>query len=445
MLTDAALEKFLIIDGHSLLYRAFYALPPLTSRRGEHTGAVFGFTNMLFKLLEDEKPAYIAVAFDPPTPSFRATIDPDYKAQREAMPQELAEQFSRTRQVLEAMNIAVFMVDNYEADDVIGTLAGSFQAEEHQVVVVTGDADLLQLISGSVKVLLTKRGISQTEAFDQALLQETYGLTPQQFTYYKALKGDPSDNIPGVPGIGDKTALALLHQYGDIENIYQNIDELKGRVKKNLLDYREQLERGLDLVTLRCDLDLDLNFEELRLSAPNFDKLLALFGELEFNNLARRVESAAGGTSEAKTVKPQATELKSLKELKEKLDLLNPGQALSLRFAQGQVRPHFKQPLKVVGIAAEGQGAYYYLAAGRAKEGAQILKWLQELAGRGTKLFIHDYKEFCHLFFNEKINPPAVAFDTLLAAYLIDSASGRYSLSALLQRYLGLETEEGAA
>jgi len=187
------------------LYRAFYALPPLQNRRGEHTNAVYGFTNMLFKLLEEEKPDYIAVAFDPPKPSFRVRIDESYKAQREKMPQELGEQIGRTRQILEAMHIPVFVVDDFEADDVIGSLADIFVERGHSVTVVSGDADLLQLIGDNITVMLTKKGISQMQRYDRNLLKESYGMTPEQFIDYKALKGDPSDNIAGVPGIGDKT------------------------------------------------------------------------------------------------------------------------------------------------------------------------------------------------------------------------------------------------
>jgi len=256
-LTSAEPGKFVVIDGNSLLYRAFYALPPMQTRRGEHTNAVYGFLNMLLRLIEEEKPAYIAVAFDPPKPSFRVRIDASYKAQREKTPPELAEQFQKTREILGAMRIPVFVVDDYEADDVIGSLADLFADLSHPVTVITGDADLLQLIGGPITVVLTKKGISQMERYDSANLKDHYGLTPEQFIEFKALKGDPSDNIPGVPGIGDKTARSLLEEYGTIDNIYEHIGELKGKMAANLAEYRDQLYTGRDLVTLRRDVSLD--------------------------------------------------------------------------------------------------------------------------------------------------------------------------------------------
>lgn len=439
-------KKFLVIDGHSLLYRAFYALPPLVSRRGEHTGAVFGFTNMLFKLLEAEAPDYVAVAFDPPGPSFRAEIDPAYKAQREAMPQELAEQVARTNQILEAMQIPVFTVERYEADDVIGTLADHFSAKKMQVMVVTGDADLLQLASEKVTVMLTKKGISQMESYDEEGLLEAYGLTPQQFISFKALKGDPSDNIPGVPGIGEKTALNLLHQYGSIENIYQNLDKIKGRAGKNLEAYREELKTGLELVTLKRGLDLDLKGKDCLYREPDYEKLLALFGELGFNNLARRLQEAAGGVVSTSSENLEAKKLKGLKELKKMLDQAAEGDFLSLRFKTKEGRPHFAQPLLTLAFAFEKQSAYYCLPEeGAAKESAKIFKWLKELEERGLKFYVHDYKELCHLFLNENLAPPKKVFDTHLSAYLLETAAGRFTLPALLQRHLGLEVPEPQA
>jgi len=223
-LTASSINKFVIIDGNSLLYRAFYALPLLQNRRGEHTNAVYGFTTMLLKLIEEEKPDYIAVAFDPPTPTFRSRIDESYKAQREKAPPELGEQILRTRQILETMGIPVYEVEDFEADDVIGTLADHVTEQGHAVTVVSGDGDLLQMIGERITVMLTKKGITRMERYDCDRLKEEYGLEPQQVIDYKALKGDASDNIPGVPGIGEKTARSLIEEYENLENIYNNID-----------------------------------------------------------------------------------------------------------------------------------------------------------------------------------------------------------------------------
>jgi len=438
-------QKFVVIDGNSLLYRAFYALPPLQNRRGEHTNAVYGFTNMLFKLLDTEKPDYIAVAFDPAKPSFRVRIDASYKAQREKMPSELAEQITRTREILEAMHIPVFIVDDYEADDVIGSLAEYFTSKGLQVTVVSGDADLLQLVGDQVTVLLTKKGISQMERYNRAQLKEAYGLTPDQFIDYKALKGDSSDNIPGVPGIGDKTARTLLYEYGDIKNIYENIDSIKGRAAQNLADYREQLETGKDLVTLRCDINLGCSEEECRYREPDREKLLSIFTELDFNNLAGRIKASAGGKTDSRPEQPEAVELKSLSELQQQLEQVEKGETLALRFEQEEGRPAWQQPLTVVALARNDQKAYYYVISDAVHESPKIIEWIKKLEKRQVKLLIHDAKQFCHLFLCQGPELPTITFDTLLGAYLVDPAAGRYNLPDLLQRYLGLEIPEQSA
>ncbi len=440
-MTSSIDEKFIVIDGNSLLYRAFYALPPLQNRRGEHTNAVYGFTNMLFKLLEEEKPDYIAVAFDPPKPSFRVRIDDSYKAQREKTPQELAEQFGRMRDILKAMRIPVFVVDDYEADDVIGTLADIFATRGRLVTVVSGDADLLQLVGEKITVMLTKKGISRMERYDLGLLKETYSLTPEQFIDYKALKGDPSDNIPGVPGIGDKTARSLLVEYGTIEQLYENIDKLKGRVAQNLNDYREQLYRGRDLVTLRRDVAFDFDEKLCQYSEPDYNQLIDLFNELEFKNLAARLKKQAGGTAPENSEAPEAEMLKSAKELESYLAGLEDGSSLSIAFQQAPGRPYWHQPLTVLAMASSGDNACYINPEGDGLNSAKVVKKLSTLHQRGISLLVHGAKQCCHLFLEHNSTMPAISFDTYLAAYLVDPALGRYDLPDLLHRYRGFEIQ----
>ncbi len=437
-MTSTAGQKFIVIDGNSLLYRAFYALPPLQNRRGEHTNAIYGFTNMLYKLLDEEKPEYLAVAFDPPRPSFRVRIDETYKAQREKTPQELAEQMDRVRQILRAMRIPVFVIDDYEADDVIGTLADLFTARGNTVTVVSGDADLLQLVDDRVTVMLTRKGISLMEKYDPLLLREAYGMTAEQFIDYKALKGDPSDNIPGVPGIGDKTARQLLSEYGSIENIYKNLDQLKGRVRKNLSEYREQLERGRELVTLRRDVPLPFNLEEFKYEEPDHEELLSLYEELEFKNLANRLKE--NSESEPLSSKPdfKAKKLESNKELEQFLNSVDQGTVLAACFELEEGRPYWKQGLTILTLAAQKEEAFYLIL----RDGFDRKKALEALAAlrnRQVKLLIHDAKLFNHLFMQYGLNGPSIHFDTQLAAYLVDPASGPYRLADLHQRYLGLD------
>lgn len=435
-MTSIRKEKFIVIDGNSLLYRAFFALPPLQSRRGEHTNAVYGFTNMLFRLLDQEEPDYLAVAFDPPGPTFRTQIDQNYKAQREKTPDELAEQIGRTKQILEAMKIPVFEVANYEADDVIGTLADQFTGSGKTVTVVSGDADLLQLVGENITVMLTKKGISRMEKYDPALLREEYGMTPEQFIEYKALKGDPSDNIPGVPGIGDKTARRLLSEYGSIENIYKNLDQFKGKMALNLDQFRKQLYTGKDLVTLRRD--VELHYEEVccRYQEPDREQLLALFDELEFKNLAARFEDKENGGGDTPSA-PPAIALGDLKELTAFLEQFKEGNSLALRFILQPGRPYWRSPLLMLAVASASGNAVYLAFNEKGPNPSRVLGLLGELADRGVSLYVHEAKLYHHLFLNHGLNAKPPAFDTHLAAYLADPAAGRYSLADLAQRNLG--------
>ena len=217
-------DKFLIIDGSSLIHRAFFALPPLTNRKGQHTGAVYGFLRMFHKLLQDVQPRWVAAAFDKSRKTFRSKLFADYKGQRKPTPPELKEQFPLCMEVLQTMGIPALELDDYEADDIIGTFAKKADPAV-EVYIVTGDRDELQLIDGRTRVMYTKKGISDIKLYDEAAFAEDYeGLAPLQLIDLKGLMGDTSDNIPGVPGVGPKTALKLIAEYGSVENVLANVD-----------------------------------------------------------------------------------------------------------------------------------------------------------------------------------------------------------------------------
>ena len=227
-------KKFLIIDGSSLVYRAFFALPLLQTKQGLYTNAVYGFTSMLLKVLAEETPAYVAVAFDKSKKTFRHEQYSEYKSRREKTPQELAEQFAYVHEILAALQIPVLEVAGYEADDLIGTLAVLGRQHQLAPVIVSGDADIFQLVDVPAEVIFTRRGITQVERYTEATLKSKYGLSAQQFIDYKGLKGDSSDNIPGVPGVGEKTALKLLAQFGTMEGVYAHLTEIKGKLRTSL-------------------------------------------------------------------------------------------------------------------------------------------------------------------------------------------------------------------
>ncbi len=437
-------EKFVVIDGNSLLYRAFYALPLLQNRRGEHTNAVYGFTTMLYKLLEEERPDYLAVAFDPPKPSFRVRIDETYKAQREKTPAELSEQVGKVRDILSAMKIAVFEIDDFEADDVIGTLADRFVASGQKVVVVSGDADLLQLVDDQITVMLTKKGISVMERYDRDQLKKIYGLAPEQIIEFKALKGDPSDNIAGVPGIGDKTACQLLTEYKTIDSIYEHLDQLKPKTAENLANFRDQLFTGRELVTLRRDVPLDLDLESCRFREPDYELLLPLFEQLEFKSLINRLKAGridSGELQESPKKCYNVEEIADLVTLKTLLGSLDDHSQLAICSEPEAGRPYWHQPLKFVALATDRSKGYYLSPALVAEKSPELIRMLSALESRNISLLVHNKKYIDHLFLNSNLPLPAVAFDVQLAAYLVDPAANGYDLSALMQKYLGFTAD----
>ncbi len=228
-------KRLVLIDGNSLVYRAFYALPPLTNAEGEATGAVYGFATMLFKILEEERPEMMAVAFDLPAPTFRHERYAEYKAGRKETPDSLRSQMAVVRELLAAMHITAFDAPGYEADDIIGTLARKAEAAGHRVLIVSGDLDELQLVTPNTSVMVPRRGISDTHIYDVEAVKERFGLPPEKLPDFRALRGDTSDNIPGVPGIGEKTATALIQQYGSLEELLKHAEHVTpGRIAQAL-------------------------------------------------------------------------------------------------------------------------------------------------------------------------------------------------------------------
>ena len=287
-------ETLLLVDGHNLVYRAFHAMPALSNSRGEMTNAAFGFTSMLFKALNDTRPAYAIAAFDPPGPTFRHDEFAEYKAQRRPAPPELVPQFAWTREVVEALAIPIIEVPTFEADDVIGTLARKADAAGIDVIIVTGDLDVLQLVTEHVRVFASRRGISDTIVYDLAKVRERYGFEPPLVVDFKALQGDPSDNIPGIPGIGEKTAMTLVQEYGPVENIIAAIPSMpQGRVRRALEGHEEQALQSKRTATIAIDMDIPLDLEPARLYRYDEERVRELFDRLEFRSLLTRLPGRA--------------------------------------------------------------------------------------------------------------------------------------------------------
>lgn len=280
----------MIIDGSSLLHRAFYALPLLNTKKGLYTNGVYGFLTMLYKVREEHNPDYICVAFDKKGPTFRHREYKDYKGTRQQTPSELAQQFPLVKEILSYMNIVTMEMNEFEADDIAGTLASIGEENGLKTILVTGDRDYLQLASDNTSVILTKKGITETEEYDRNRIISDYGIEPEQFIELKGLMGDKSDNIPGVPGIGEKTGLKLIKEYGNIDNIYEHIDEISGKkLKENLVENKNLAFISKKLGEIIRNVPLQSELEDLKVQEPQWLELRNVFEELEFKSLINRI------------------------------------------------------------------------------------------------------------------------------------------------------------
>lgn len=489
------MKKILLLDGHSLAYRAFYGLPlydasgkpRFSNGRGEFTNAIFGFASMLFKVWADEKPDYIAAAFDTGR-TFRDDMFADYKGTRQKMPDELASQMPRIVQLVEAFSIPAITAEGYEADDILGTLAKRAAADGLEALIVTGDTDAFQLIEPRVKVFTSGRMWNDTTTYDEAAVKERYGLEPIQLIDFKALKGDTSDNVPGVKGIGEKTATNLLQQYSSVENIYDHLDEVTpARAKTALEANREMAFLSKDLVTIRLNVPVKVKWAACAIHAYDRDRVIALFDELDFKQLRNRlpqggvsaapIEAApdqAPATTEAasaarKTAKPRQismfgedeatpdTSPKPNKPTFTATTIVQDEAVLKALVADLKAAPIIAfdtettstDPLQgsLVGISLsvrEGEG--YYIPVGHA-EGQQLpvatvrsaLKAI--FADEAKPKVAHNAKFDMAVLHEAGLPMRAVTYDTMLGAFLIEPGA-HIGLKRLASSQLGLDMTE---
>ncbi|MEN6462263.1 MAG: 5'-3' exonuclease H3TH domain-containing protein, partial [Syntrophomonas sp.] len=280
-------DKLMLIDGNSLLYRAFYALPLLHTGEGVYTNAVYGFLTMFNRVVAQEQPTHIVVAFDKARESFRNAMFTDYKANRSAAPDELSGQFAIIREVLTGLNVTYIELDGYEADDIIGTFSRMAEERDMESLILTGDGDALQLVSDKVIVLMTKKGITEMERYDPAKVEEKWEVTPDRMIEIKALMGDSSDNIPGVPGVGAKTAIKLIKEFGTLENLYENVSSISGaKIKEKLIQNQGLAFLSRELATINRKIEIDFIPDNYLVQEPDRAKLLPLYQRLEFNGFA---------------------------------------------------------------------------------------------------------------------------------------------------------------
>ncbi len=294
------MERLMLLDGYGLVYRGYFALPPLTTSKGELVNGVFGFASIVLRGIQDLQPDYLAVSFDLPGPTFRHEQYKDYKATRVKMPDDLRDQFPKVREVVKALRIPVYEMPGFEADDVIGTITAKLDGRDDlETTIVTVDLDMLQLVTPRVRLMTTRSGVENTIMYDVARIDERFGLRPDQMIDYKALKGDPSDNIPGVPGVGEKTAAKLIRDYEDLDALYARIDDVTPeKLRDKLREYRDQVYVGRDLSTIVRDLDVELDLEAARLGDYDRDTVVRLFREYEFRTLIERLPPMAGESAE---------------------------------------------------------------------------------------------------------------------------------------------------
>ncbi len=297
------MERLMLLDGYGLVYRGYYALPPLTTSRGELVNGVFGFASIVLRGLQDLQPDYLAVSFDLPGPTFRHEQYAEYKATRQRMPDDLRDQFPKVREVVKALRIPVYEMPGFEADDVIGTITQKLDGNEDlETTIVTVDLDMLQLVTPRVRLMTTRSGVENTVMYDVARIDERFGLRPDQMVDYKALKGDPTDNIPGVPGVGEKTAAKLIREFGSLDAMFDRIDEVTPeKLREKLREHFDQIQMGRELSRIVRDLPVELDLEAARLGDYDRDTVVRLFREYEFRTLIERLPPMAGESAEQRS------------------------------------------------------------------------------------------------------------------------------------------------
>lgn len=462
-------DTVLLVDGNSLVHRAFHATPPMTTTRGELTNAVYAFARMLFRALNTLKPDYAVVAFDRQAPTFRHVEFDQYKAHRAPAPEGLFEQFGRVHQLVEALSLQTCEVDGYEADDVLATLAAQAVQQGLDVVIVTGDTDALQLVSDRVRVLMPRKGMSDTVLYDVAAVKERYGLAPSQLVDFKALKGDPSDNIPGVPGIGEKTAARLLARYGTIDNLLDHLDELEPRIAQALRQSAEQLVQTRRLITMVADAPVRLDLEAARVGGYDPERLNELLRVLEFrippNELPSRRPPRLANGAQLGLFAASGVELEAV--TRPLADLPEPvtGDG-EYHVAQAEELPALVQRLRetgrfsidvettamdpmradLVGISvSERPGQAVYLPIGHRTDGPRIsletaLEALRPLlADPSLQKLGHNLKYDLTVLARAGAPVEGAAFDTMIARYLLQSGERALNLKDVAFFELGIQ------
>ncbi len=452
-------KLFLIIDGNALLHRAWHALPPLTTRDGRVVNAAYGFSMVLEKLLNEFKPEYVAVAWDLPGETFRHKKYKEYKATREVKEQELYDQIPMIQDILDAYGIPSLSVEGFEADDVIGTLAQKMKKKKDVLVkIVTGDLDALQLVDDGTQVLFFQKGISKTKLYDKKAVRERYGLDPDQLIDFKALKGDPSDNIPGVPGVGDKTASEVIGKFGSLKQVYKDLGDvkdvedvkdlkgLKPRVVQKLLDNKKQAFDSKELVTIITDVPVDFKISDAKVGKVDEDKIIELYRDLEFKTLLRKRGGVLKKHESTKAFKRAGSKSVVAEGAKGLVRFKNVKE-LAFFASANQQADLFGSDLSVIALS-DGSNTVV-LPNPKADQVSAVL----DVLGQAKKIVVHDLKSLLHLFEGtshvahrtsnkfdvRRALGGAQFFDLMIASYLLHSGSRSHDIASIAHEHLKIK------
>ena len=448
------MEKFVLIDGNSIMNRAFYGImgsKMLTTKDGKYTNAVYGFLAIMFKLLEDVKPKYMAVSFDLKAPTARHKMYEGYKANRKGMPDELAEQMPIIKEILRAMNIDIVEMEGYEADDVLGTLSRYGEKQGLEVIILSGDRDTFQLATNKITIRIphTKGGKSETDEYDEKKIEEKYGLKPKQLIEVKGLQGDASDNIPGVPGIGEKTALKLIQEYGSIDNLYKKIeeekDDLKGKQREKIIENKDlaMLSRTLGTINVEVPIKDDLN--DFKVEEWNKEKVLEIFKELNFNRYIERFNLRGENSSNKETEEiKEAKDLykKQEKSIEEITEFVIKEKEIIFYLWKEKVEDEekiIKEEISGISIHNRNENIVYYTKIEN-KEELEKLKTIFE-SSKIKKIGIDLSKTYI-LLKQSGINLKGIDYDIAIAAYILNPTDNKLKIEDLMMKYLEIDADE---
>ncbi|WP_035143250.1 DNA polymerase I [Schnuerera ultunensis] len=426
----------MVIDGNSLIHRAFYALPLLSTKDGIYTNGVYGFLTMLYRIREEYTIDYICVAFDKKGPTFRHEAFDLYKANRQSTPNELSQQFPILKEILSAMNIAQLELDGYEADDIAGTLSKMGEDNGLETILVTGDKDYLQLASDYTKVLITRKGITELEEYDREKIIEEYGITPDQFIDLKGLMGDKSDNIPGVPGIGEKTGIKLLKEFGTMENLYDNIDKVGGKkTKESLIEHKNSAGLSKTLGKIIRNAPIEFVLKELKVEEPNWEELKKLYDILEFNSLLSKIpeEKITIEADSKYEVKYIVIEENNFDQI---IDKIESEKSFCFKFLF-EDENYIKSEIIGVGIKV-GDSVPYYIDCSKNDIKLFRKKFAKYFESKEIEKYGHMMKMDIFALLKLDIDINNMVFDTMIGQYLLNPAQSNYSINELGKEYLNI-------